>query len=123
MAEVITTRHDVRPIYYGSNIVWYMLGVIEVLLGFRFLFRLIGANPAASFTDFIYDTSRPLVQPFANIVGVTPIETGSGTTIFDWNTMIAMAVYWLLAYALVRLFFVSRPVSEEEADYEVRREV
>ena len=109
---------SVRPLYRGTQVVWYLLGFVEALLAFRFVLRLIGANAAAGFTDFIYTITAPLVAPFDNIVRNARVE-GS---VFDWNTLIAMVVYWLVAWAVVRLFFIGRPVSETEADYEIRRE-
>ncbi len=109
---------SVRPLYRVSQVVWYVLGVVETLLAFRFILRAIGANSAAGFTNIIYTLSQPLVQPFANIVRSARVDRA----VVDWNIIIAMAVYWLLAWAIVRLFFMSRPVSEREADYEIRRE-
>ncbi|MBX4186977.1 MAG: YggT family protein [Candidatus Doudnabacteria bacterium] len=116
------TPGSVRPLYRGTQIVWYILGIIEVLLGFRFILRLIAANPAAGFTHFINTVTQPLVQPFANIVRVARVTGSTATGVVDWNVIIAMAVYWLLAWAIVRLFFMGRPVSEAEADYEIRKE-
>lgn len=113
---------SVRPLYRGTQVVWYILSVVEALLAFRFILRLIAANPAAGFTDFIYTVTQPLVQPFSNIVRTARIEGNTVASVVDWNILIAMAVYWLLAWAVVRLFFMGRPVSETEADYEIRRE-
>jgi hypothetical protein len=109
---------SVRPMYRATQVVWYIAGLIEVILGLRFLLRLVGANPAAGFVDFIYALAHPFVAPFNGIVHNVSIE-GS---VFDWNTLIAMIVYWIVAWAIVRLFFIGRPVSEAEADYEIRRE-
>src|SRR3989344_675169 len=108
----------VRPLYRGTQVVWYLLSIIEALLAFRFLLRLIGANTAAGFTDFIYTISYPFVQPFQNVVRSARVEGGS---VVDWNILIAMAVYWLVAWAIVRLFFMGRPGSEAGADYEIRK--
>ncbi len=119
MANVIYhTQDSVRPLYRGTQLVWYILGLFEALLGFRFILRLIAANPAAGFTDFIYTATRPLVAPFDAVVRNARV---SGS-VFDWNTVIAMAVYWLIAWAIVRLFFINRPVSEGEARYEIKKE-
>jgi hypothetical protein len=107
-----------RPTYRATQVVWYIAGVIEVILGLRFILRLLGANPAAGFVDAVYTVSQPLMAPFANIVRNAQV---SGS-VFDWNTLIAMVVYWMLAWAIVRMFFIGRPVSEEEAEYEIRRE-
>ena len=90
-----------------ARVVWYVLGIINTLLGLRFLLRLFGANPAAAFTDFIYAVTSPLVSPFRNVIPAT----GIGSGVVEWSTLLAMLVYWLLAYAIVRLFAVSRPLA------------
>ncbi len=113
-----TTYHSVQPAYRASQVVWYVAGIIEVILGLRFVLRLIGANPSAGFVDGVYTLSRPLVSPFDGIVHNASV---SGS-VFDWNTIIAMAVYWIVAWAIVRLFFIGRPVSEDEARTEIYRE-
>ncbi|MBX4191219.1 MAG: YggT family protein [Candidatus Doudnabacteria bacterium] len=122
MATAYYARDSVKPLYRGTQVIWYVLSVIEALLGIRFILRLIAANPAAGFTDLIYTITQPLVQPFSNIVRVARVEGTNTASLIDWNILIAMAVYWLLAWAIVRLFFMGRPVSETEADYEIRRE-
>ncbi|HEX9503461.1 MAG TPA: YggT family protein [Patescibacteria group bacterium] len=113
---------SVKPLYRGTQVVWYILSIIEVLLGFRFILRLIAANPGAGFTNFIYTISQPLIQPFINIVRVARVEGSTVTAVVDWNIILAMAVYWLIAWGIVRMFFMGRPVSEAEADYEIRKE-
>jgi hypothetical protein len=104
--------------YRATQVVWYITGIIEALLGLRFIMRLIGANPAAGFVDAIYTITQPLVAPFNNIVRNASVE-GS---VFDWNTLIAMVIYWLAAWAIVRLFFIGRPVSESEAREDIYRQ-
>ncbi len=119
MANVYYHAEDsTRPLYRATQVIWYVLGIIEALLAIRFILRLVGANAGAGFTDFIYTASHPLVAPFENVVRNIRV---SGS-VFDWNTLIAMAVYWLLAWAVVRLFFINRPISEGEARHEIRKE-
>lgn len=110
MATIVTDNR-VTPLYRGTQVVWYILYVIEALLAFRFVLRLVGANTAAGFTDFIYTLSQPFYQPFANVVRGLRVE-GS---VMDWNILLAMLVYWLVAWAIVRLFVMSKPVSSTEA--------
>ena len=100
-----------RPLYRGTQAVWYILGVLEALLAFRFVLKLLGANPAAGFTDFIYTVTYPFVAPFLNVFRISRVE-GS---VLEWTTLLAMAVYWLVAWAIIRLFIMSKPVSTPEA--------
>jgi hypothetical protein len=114
MATILATRSDsnVRPLYRGTQIVWYVLNVLEVLLAFRFVLKAFGANPSAGFSSLVYALTYPFAEPFLNVFRVTRV---AGATI-EWTTLIAMAVYWLLAWAIVRLFVMGKPVSNLEAE-------
>lgn len=100
-----------KPLYRGTQIVWYALGVLEVLLAFRFVLKLLGANPAAGFTNFIYSLSYPFTLPFSTVFGTTSV---SGS-VFEWTTLLAMAVYWLVAFGLIKILTMSKAVTTPEA--------
>lgn len=100
-----------KPLYRGTQIVWYILGLLEVLLAFRFVLKLLAANPAAGFSSFIYSVSYPFTAPFLAVFRVSKVE-GS---IFEWTTLLAMFVYGLIAWGIVKLFFMSKSVSTPEA--------
>jgi hypothetical protein len=100
-----------KPLYRGTQIVWYILGILESLLAFRFVLKLLGANPAAGFTSFIYGITYPFVAPFLNVFRIVRVE-GS---VIEWTTLLAMFVYWLIALAIIKLFLMSRDVSTLEA--------
>jgi hypothetical protein len=101
----------VKPIYRGTRIVWFIAIILEALLAFRLFLKLFAANPSAGFTAFIYGVTTPFVAPFQAVFRTTQIE-GS---VFEWTTLLAMAVYWLIAWAIAKLLLISRPVSQEEA--------
>ena len=106
-----TTSPSTKPLYRGTQIVWYILGVLEALLAFRFVLKLLGANPSAGFSSFIYNVSSPFAAPFLNVFHVTKVE-GS---VLEWTTILAMFVYWLIAFGIIKLFFMSKTVSTPEA--------
>lgn len=118
MAVVYTTSPSTRPLYRATQAVWYILSVLEVILAFRFVLRLLGANAGAGFTNFIYSLSYPFVAPFMSVFGTTRVA-GSA---FEWTTLLAMVVYWLVAVGIVRLLTMSRPVSRTEAGYRLERQ-
>ena len=100
-----------KPFYRVTQAIWYVFWVVETALLTRFVLKLVGANPAAPFTDFVYSMSYPLVAPFYNIVP----SAVSSANILEWSTLIALAVYWLIAWGLVSLVFMLRPVTTLEA--------
>lgn len=102
---------DVKPLYRGTQIIWYIFYVIETILLFRFVLKLIGASTAAGFTQFIYALSYPLVSPFLLVVR-SPRISGS---VIEWSTLLAMLVFWVIAWGIVRLLLIGKPVSTLEA--------
>jgi len=105
------TSPTTKPLYRGTQVVWYIVGLLEALLAFRFVLKLLGANAAAGFTSFIYGVTQPFAAPFLSVFRITRVE-GS---IFEWTTLLAMLVYWLVALAIVRLFLMGKTVSTPEA--------
>jgi hypothetical protein len=81
------------------DLVWYLLGVLEVVLALRFILLLTAANSAAGFVSLVYAVSGPFVWWFNGIFRV-PRE---GNAVFDANILIAMAVYALIAWGSTRL--------------------
>lgn len=116
MTEIQTTR--VRPLYRGTQLVWYLFGIIETLLLLRFVLRLLAANPNAGFTAFIYAVSYPFVAPFINVFGPSRV-VGS---VIEWTTILAMLVYYLVALGISRLLVMSKPVSGLEADVKLQEQ-
>ena len=77
-----------------------------------------GVNPGAGFTDFIYSLSQLFVAPFAAVFQRTAIQ-GS---VFEWTTVLAMIVYWVVAVGIIRLFLMSKTVSTVEAAAKLEKE-
>lgn len=100
-----------KPLFRMSQVVWYLFGFLEVILALKFLLKLLGANPDAGFTNLIYTISYPFAAPFLGVFGQSAV---SGS-VFEWTTLLAMAIYALIAWALVKLFVMSKPVSTPEA--------
>jgi hypothetical protein len=100
-----------KPLYRGTQIVWYIVGLLEAILAFRFVLKLLGANPAAGFTGFIYGISFPFAVPFLSVFKITVVQ-GS---IFEWTTLLAMLVYLFIAMAIAKLLVMGKTVSTPEA--------
>lgn len=82
------------------SIIYAIGGFIEVLIGLRFLLRLVGANPDNGIVNLVYDWSTPFVAPFSGIFGQdATIVDGVGTvatSVFDWTALIALIVIGLI---------------------------
>jgi uncharacterized membrane protein len=106
--------HDVAAerrlvLFQVTRIVWAILVLLEVLLGLRFLLKLIAANPDSGFAAFMYGITGPFVAPFTGLIG-TPM---SGGMILEVTTLIAMAVYALFFWGVVSVIRIAadRPIA------------
>lgn len=88
-----------------TRVVWYIAGILLVLLAFRFALTLLGANEENGFASFIYTTTYPFVAPF---FGLFSYEIEYGVSRFEIFTLVAMVVYSLVAYGIVQLFNLGR---------------
>jgi hypothetical protein len=80
-----------------SSVIGLIFGIIIVLVGFRLLFRLLGANPENGLVSWVYSASEPLVQPFFGMFnGTIDVTTGR----FELESLIALIVYAIIAAVL-----------------------
>lgn len=106
--QTVSRAAPTPGIVMAQRVIWFVIGVINVLLLTRFILLLLGANLDAGFVEFIYWVTTPLVAPFVGIFG----EPVYGRFMFDWSSLIAIAVYTLLAWGIVKLITLSRPQDE-----------
>lgn len=88
-----------------AGVVWFIAGVIEVLIAVRFVLLMFGANAQAGFVKFVYGVSDIFMAPFAAIFGTSRVE---GATL-EWSALVAIAVYALIAWGIVKLIGVVSP--------------
>ena len=100
-----------KPLYLGTQIIWYLLGLLETLLVFRFVLKFLDANSAAGFSRFIYTITYPFANLFFNVFQTTVIQD----SVFEWTTLLAMLAYALIAQGIVKIFFMSKTISMPEA--------
>lgn len=89
-----------QPDEIAQKLVHVFTGAVLTVLGIRFVFKLLGANPANDFVDWIYDTSAVLLQPFR---GIFPTEVIERTYVLEFSTLFAMVVYAVAGYLLFAL--------------------
>lgn len=93
----------------AANAVWYLVGFVEILLAFRFVLKLFGANPTSGFVDFVYTITGVLTAPFDNIFGVTTPEAGDVESVFEPSILVAAVVYALVGWGIVKLLNLNQP--------------
>jgi uncharacterized protein YggT (Ycf19 family) len=97
----LRTARKSNTFFWMINTIYWLLGILQTLLIIRFFLRLFGANRENQFAQLINDLSAPFVAPFSSLF-VSPTTNGA-TNIFDFNVVIAILAYGLLAYLIVSL--------------------
>jgi len=116
MAEIVrettvtTQENDTNTDNKGATssqtiayIVYFLFGILEVILAFRLIFKLMGASTSSSFVSLIYSLTGIFILPFEGIFrrGFTQgLET---TSVLEPSTLVAIIVYAVLAWGIVKL--------------------
>jgi hypothetical protein len=85
-----------------TQFIWLLFGILEGLIGVRIILKLIAANPGSPFAAFIYNITDLFLWPFFGLT-VTP---GFNGAVLEISSIIAMLVYALLAWILVKLVWL-----------------
>ncbi len=101
-----------KTILRFNQVIWYVLGLIEVIIGFRMTLKALGANAYSGFTNFIYAISDPLVLPFRGILKTSSTQD----SVFEWSTLIAAIVYVCIAWGLVYLLNLIYPITPKDVE-------
>ena len=104
----VTGREEAMTIKYAIGklndyLLWFLM-VLEVTLLVEFFLKLIGAAQNNIFAGFMYALTVIPLYPFDGIVPSTKL--GSSGAVIEWSTLIAMAVYFLVFYALRRFLSI-----------------
>ena len=78
----------------------FCFSVLEVVLALRLLFRLLGANTENGFITLLYGLSHVFVSPFNGMFNDQALGNHS---VLEVSTLIAIALYALIAWGLVAL--------------------
>jgi uncharacterized protein YggT (Ycf19 family) len=92
-------RTGVPSYVRAIQIVWFVAGVIDVLVGLRFVLELFGASAGSPFVSLVYSVTAPLVAPFR---GIFPVAGQSGF-VFEPAALVALAIYPLIALGVASL--------------------
>lgn len=83
---------------FGKVVAWVVYAYVvfvEIMLVFRVLLLLGGANPTAGFFQLVFQTTSDAMAPFRGLFPARPV---GATGYLDISALFAMVVYLLLAY-------------------------
>ncbi len=105
-----------KNIFRTYQVIWYILGVIEVLVALRIALKMLGANVNSPFVSLIYIVTDPLALPFS---GIFKADLTSEGAILEWSTLVGMAIYALIAFAIIQLLQLAKPTTPKEVEQKV----
>lgn len=91
---------------------WFLM-VLETILVLRFVLRMFGADPTGLFANFIFSLTEILLVPFK---GIVPIISLHDHQAFEFSTLFAAAIYFLVFYALKRFLHILVSNPEEPVE-------
>ena len=87
-------------------LIYFLFGLLEILLAFRLVLKLTGASLASSFVGAIYGITGIFIMPFEGIFRrgfASGLET---TAVLEPSTLVAIIVYAVVAWGIVRLLSI-----------------
>ena len=106
--EALTVRYAIGKL---NDFIQWFITVLEVTLAIRFILKLIGADPNNLFAGFLYALTDIVLFPFSTIVHSPSIHPPYQA--FEWSTLIAMAIYALIFWAVGRFLRILISSPEE----------
>jgi glucan phosphoethanolaminetransferase (alkaline phosphatase superfamily) len=88
-------------------LVYYFFGALETLLVFRLILKIAGASINSWFVTIVYTLSRFFIMPFEGIFRRATTQGVGTTSVFEPSTIVALIVYAILAYGIVKLIRIS----------------
>lgn len=84
------------------NIIWLLVITLEILIGLRFLLKLLAANPNNAFAAFIYSLTDVFLLPFLSLTG----SPGANGFVLDVPAAIGALVYLAFGWVVVKLIWL-----------------
>lgn len=103
MEKKFETRNTTSEGNMPKSVVMIIFSFIEVLLGFRFVFKLMGANANNVFVNGIYKFTQLIVGIFEGIFSKATTGGAEMEAVFEPATLIAIIVVALIAWGVMKL--------------------
>lgn len=97
-------------------LIYFFFGAIDILLVFRLALKLTGASLSSAFVDFIYSLSGIFILPFEGIFRRGFAQGAETTSVFEPSVIVALVVYIVLAWGLVRLLRILSGEQQQQID-------
>lgn len=101
---IITNQKNKAGASQSANyFIYFIFGVIEILLVFRFLLKLAGANPSSNFVATVYSVTQIFIMPFEGIFRQATTKGVETAAVLEPATLISIVVYAAIAWGIMQL--------------------
>lgn len=97
-------------------LIYFLFGALEILLAFRLVLKLSGASAASTFVDLIYGLTGIFILPFEGIFRRGFAEGIETTSVLEPSTLVALVVYAVLAWGIVKLLRILSGVHQQQTE-------
>lgn len=94
-------------------LIYFFFGFLEILLAFRLVLKLMGASVGSSFVGFVYGLTGLFILPFNGIFRRGFSQGIETTSVLEPATIVAIIVYIILAWGIVKLVRISSGKQQE----------
>lgn len=114
MAKVIRRAVVIPPVKREATssqtieyLVYFIFGLLEILLAFRLVLKLLGASVSSGFVGFIYGITGFFILPFEGIFKSGVSQGLEQASVLEPSTIVALIVYAVLVWGIVKLVRIS----------------
>jgi len=107
--EVNTTTKNTSVKSTATNsqtveyLIYFLFGALEVLLAFRLILKLMGANISSAFVGLIYGLTGIFILPFEGIFRRGYAQGLETSAVIEPSVLVALVVYAVVAWGVVVL--------------------
>ncbi|RYF29142.1 MAG: YggT family protein [Chloroflexi bacterium] len=101
--QTVASANTVPAKVIAGRIIYYIVGLISILLVLRIVLLLLAANQGNGFVDFVYAVSGFFAMPFYGIFNYTPAY---GSSVLELSSIVAIFIYALVGWGLVKLLTI-----------------
>ena len=101
--QVKTAATSSQTIEYS---IYFLFGLLEVLLVFRLIFKLAGASASSAFVNLIYGLTGVFILPFEGIFRRGVSQGLEANSILEPAALVALVVYAFASWGIVKFIHI-----------------
>ncbi|SFN97634.1 YggT family protein [Proteiniclasticum ruminis] len=111
-------RETKKESHLAQTVASLLFGTVELLLLFRLVFKLLGANPENPIVQGVYEISQYIVGLFEGIFSDISMFAIGNTAVFEPASAIAMVTVAFVAWGVLKLLKPRQSQRYEKNQYE-----